>query len=132
MSQLFKDASLAWAETARRVRRGMAAAVLCLGLTGCAEAMQQAESMSRSEDSQRLAVGMTEAQVIELLGKPPKRERWGNTQFLLFETNYFSLDSSGRYTPVALVDGKVVSWDQAYYENTVRARKHWNTETQSR
>lgn len=88
--------------------------------------------MSRSEDSKRLTVGMTEAQVVELLGQPPKRERWGNTQFLLFETNYMSFSSSGRYTPVALVDGKVVSWDQAYYEKTVRARKHWNTETQSR
>ena len=132
MRQRFKHTGTAWAGTARCVHRGAVTVALCLALAGCAEAMQQVESMSRSEDSKRLAVGMTEAQVVALLGQPPKRERWGSTQFLMFETNYLSFNSSGRYTPVALVEGKVVSWDQAYYERIVRARQDWNTETQSK
>lgn len=114
-------------------RKGVIGLVLLgLSLQGCAQVSRQAKSFERTSNLKQLTVGMPRQKVEQLFGKPFNQEQWGTTTFLMYETNYLALRNSGRYTAIAIVDGKVAGWGKEYYTQLTKSRKNWDTLTQGR
>ena len=83
-----------------------------LSLPGCAGESNGATSV----DVSNVDVGMTQSQVLSILGQPQMREAYGPTEFLFYPT------SSGSNIPIAIVDGKVTSIGRAAYDIVVRSK----------
>jgi outer membrane protein assembly factor BamE (lipoprotein component of BamABCDE complex) len=83
-----------------------------LSLAGCAGESNGATSA----DVSNVDVGMTQGQVLSILGQPQMREAYGPTEFLFYPT------SSGSNIPIAIVDGKVTSIGRAAYDIVVRSK----------
>jgi outer membrane protein assembly factor BamE (lipoprotein component of BamABCDE complex) len=62
----------------------------------------------------KVQIGMSRDEVVALMGQPQKRETYGKTEFLIYQTN-----EPGNFTPIGIVDGKVVGWGRNYYDNAV-------------
>ena len=83
-----------------------------LQLAGCA-----AESSGATgSDVSNVEVGMTQTQVLSILGQPQMREAYGPTEFLFYTSSY------GTNVPIAIVDGKVTSIGRAAYDIVVRSK----------
>ena len=63
-----------------------------------------------------IEVGMTESQVLSILGQPRVRETYGGTSFLIYA------DAAGTNIPIAIVDGRVTSIGRAAYDIVVRSQ----------
>ena len=86
-----------------------------------------------------LSIGMTKAQVIEVMGPAGKTEGYatksgGFMEFLFYRSAvYWKQFESGpmgdkHWTPVCLIDGKVKGWGRNFYDDTIKIRKeliHW-------
>ena len=59
---------------------------------------------------------MSEAEVIEYLGEPQKREIRGDTKFLYYATPWQIAEKAKERTPIAIRDGKIVGLGSAYLE----------------
>ncbi|MGI9382706.1 MAG: hypothetical protein ACR2PO_06090 [Methyloligellaceae bacterium] len=103
--------------------------VLCVASStaGCGEVVRQVESMQQSSTAKTLTVGMSRDDLISLMGQPKKRENYGRTEFLIYETNYLAFTDSGRFTPIAVVNGKVIGWGHEYYGAVVKAQSTWDS-----
>jgi outer membrane protein assembly factor BamE (lipoprotein component of BamABCDE complex) len=88
-------------------------------LAGCANGGSKATRV----DVSNVAVGMTQNQVLSILGQPQKRESYGPTEFLFYTSNY------GADVPIAIVDGKVTSIGRAAYDIVVRSTAQADTTT---
>ena len=84
-----------------------------LQLAGCAA--------TNRPDVTSVEVGMTQNQVVSILGEPQMRETYGGTEFLFYE------NSAGTRIPVAFVAGRVTSIGRAAYEVVVRSKSQANT-----
>jgi hypothetical protein len=65
-------------------------------------------------------VGMTQTQVLSILGEPQRREPYGGTEFLIYP-----LSASGGaqdFMPIAIVDGRVTGIGRNIYDNVVRSK----------
>lgn len=90
---------------------------LSLALSGCVtNIMDKIESDKTSKNLMLLQVGMSQSQVIALMGMPYRREVYGNKEFLIYETDSYASNKL-RFTPVYLEDGKVVGWGSKYYDD---------------
>jgi outer membrane protein assembly factor BamE (lipoprotein component of BamABCDE complex) len=70
-----------------------------------------------------LQVGMSRQQMLSLMGNPYRREVYGDDEFLIYETNHWAgIDSSERFTPVHLKNGKVMGWGRNYYDDAIRSK----------
>jgi outer membrane protein assembly factor BamE (lipoprotein component of BamABCDE complex) len=83
-----------------------------LSLSGCVGENNGAASV----DVGNVDVGMTQNQVLSILGEPRKREAYGATEFLFYSS------SSGSNIPIAIVNGKVTSIGRAAYDIVVRSK----------
>jgi len=91
-------------------------------LPGCGIYSSVRASM-RNDDLMKLQVGMSRGDVIRVMGEPQKREMYGNEEYLLYKTaNEDFVGESVNYTPVAILDGRVVGWGRNYYDNAVRSK----------
>lgn len=107
---------------------GVAACLmLAVGLPGCSEASRQVESMKLKRAAEALRVGMSREELVALLGQPAKREDYGSTHFYMYETNHLSFSETGRFTPVAVVQGRVAGWGRDLYDATVEQQKRWGS-----
>ena len=79
-------------------------------LAGCAAANNGATNITNVE------VGMTQNQVIALLGQPQMKETYGGTEFLFYSND------AGVRIPIAMVDGRVTSIGRAAYDVVVRSK----------
>ena len=79
-------------------------------LAGCAAANSGATNVTNVE------VGMTQNQVLALLGQPKMREAYGGTEFLFYPND------AGVSVPLALVEGRVTSIGRAAYDVVVRSK----------
>jgi outer membrane protein assembly factor BamE (lipoprotein component of BamABCDE complex) len=87
-------------------------------LVGCASG---GGSEAARADVSNIAVGMTQNQVLSILGQPQKRETYGPTEFLFYRSNY------GADVPIAIVEGKVTSIGRAAYDIVVRSKSQADT-----
>jgi hypothetical protein len=79
-------------------------------IAGCAS-----EGAARADVSS-VDVGMTQSQVLSILGQPQTREAYGPTEFLFYPAG------GGGNIPIAIVDGKVTSIGRAAYDIVVQAK----------
>ena len=86
-------------------------------LAGCASG----GSETARADVSNAAVGMTQSQVVSILGEPRKRESYGPTEFLFYTSTY------GTEVRIAIVDGKVTSIGRAAYDIVVRSKAQPDT-----
>jgi hypothetical protein len=61
-----------------------------------------------------IQIGMTEAEVINHLGKPQREEIRGDTKFLFYATPWQVAEKAKERNPIAIRDGKVVGLGIAY------------------
>jgi len=61
-----------------------------------------------------IQIGMTEAEVINHLGKPQKEEIRGDTKFLFYATPWQAAEKAKERNPIAIRDGRVVGLGIAY------------------
>jgi outer membrane protein assembly factor BamE (lipoprotein component of BamABCDE complex) len=87
--------------------------VVLLQLAGCAA--------TGRPDVTSVDIGMTQGQVVSILGEPLTRETYGGTEFLFYENN------AGTRIPIAIVAGRVTSIGRAAYEVVVRSKSQANT-----
>jgi hypothetical protein len=66
-------------------------------------------------------VGMTQNEVISILGQPKMRETYGGTEFLFYPND------AGDNIPIAFVEGHVTSIGRAAYEIVVKSNARSNT-----
>ena len=57
----------------------------------------------------KLQVGMSRQQAIDIMGEPHSREAYASDEYLFYMT-----ENTGEMTPVAIVDGKVAGWGRNY------------------
>ena len=101
--------------------RGMICAVLLLA--GCGVVADQRASDARL-GLNSLELGMSRAQVVQIMGEPFKREAYNGVEFLFYRTERNPDGSWGgprSETPVAIVGGKLDGWGRNYYDRVVRA-----------
>ena len=66
----------------------------------------------------KLDVGMSKSEVIEIMGKPYRREAIENTEWLLYKTesrHAMMVDERAYLTPLFLQDGTLVGWGNTYW-----------------
>lgn len=95
---------------AARIMLGIA----LLQLAGCAATTNSANIFN-------VEVGMTQSQVLSMLGQPQKREAYGGTEFL------FYVNDAGGSIPIAIVEDRVTSIGRAAYDVVVRSKAQSNT-----
>ena len=61
-----------------------------------------------------IQIGMTEAEVINHLGKPQKEEIRGDTKFLFYAAPWQAAEKAKERNPIAIRDGRVVGLGIAY------------------
>jgi len=88
------------------------ALLACWAVAGCASQNGGPAVASISN----IEVGMTEGQVLSILGQPRVRESYGGTSFL------FYADTAGTSIPIAIVDGRVTSIGRGAYDIVVRSQ----------
>jgi hypothetical protein len=88
------------------------ALVASLAVAGCAGAKSGGATASISN----IEVGMTESQVLSIMGQPRKRETYGGTSFLIYG------DDAGPSVPIGIVGGRVTSIGRAAYDIVVRSQ----------
>lgn len=97
--------------------------MLCLagslvGLGGCAAV----QSGSHRAGLMKIQIGMSREELIALMGPPDKREAYGDTEFLMYLTDFAGTTEVESFTPVALIDSKIVGWGRNYYVQAVSPR----------
>jgi SmpA/OmlA family protein len=83
--------------------------------TGCAET----NSNSAGARLMDVEVGMTQNQVVSILGEPERRETYGGTEFLIYPA---SSSSPQNFMPIAVVGGRVTGIGRNVYDNVVRSK----------
>jgi hypothetical protein len=68
----------------------------------------------------RIHVGMSEAEVIDQLGKPQRQEVHGATKFFFYRTTWQLAEEAKWRNPIAFRDGKVVGFGKAFLEHPNR------------
>ena len=91
-------------------------ALLWFALSSLAGCAAESSGATRSDVS-NVEVGMTQSQVLSILGQPQMREAYGPTEFLFYTSSY------GTSVPIAIVEGKVTSVGRSAYEIVVRSKE---------
>lgn len=94
--------------------------VAALLITSCNTT--QIQSRRTNDKFMQLNVGMSREDVLSMLGKPYKREVYGDSEFLIYETNHLVPFEKERFTPILLNSGKVVGWGRNYYDDAIKSK----------
>ena len=90
-------------------------------LSGCGM-VYQARSRETNDKLMQLSVGMSRDEVLAILGKPYSREVYGDSEFLIYETNYRSNSERERFTPILIRSGKLVGFGRNYYDDAIKSK----------
>ena len=111
--------------------------IVAVVMVGCGTASIRGIVKNNNANMARLNVGMTKAQVLEVMGPVGKTEAYetktgGTLEFLMYRTKVAHADSDGwdeelatdkHWTPVCIIDGKVKGWGRNFYDDTIKIRK---------
>jgi hypothetical protein len=82
---------------------------VALSMGGCSGSATNAAKLLNVE------VGMTQKEVLAIMGQPPRTEIVGSTEFLIYPTD-------GNIIPIAIVDGRVTGIGRNLYDTVVRSK----------
>jgi len=85
-------------------------------MTGC-----QAAIYGTASQFNKLELGMTKPEVIEILGNPVSRSVDGDTaeEYLIYKKMKHAISAWARTYKVTLREGKVVKWGEQYNEQNI-------------
>ena len=95
--------------------------VALLSISGCGIS-RQLESRAANDKLMQLNVGMSRDEVLSVLGKPYKREVYGEDEFLIYETNFIAKAEKEQFTPILIKSGKVAGWGRNYYDDAIKSK----------
>ena len=81
-------------------------------LTGCY--LYSLQAPRNRDNLNKLEVGMTKEQILQIMGKPYRREAEGQDEWLLYVTEA-PLQRDSDLTPLLIEDGKLVGWGKNYW-----------------
>ena len=87
-------------------------------IAGCAEN----GSVTASAKVMNVEVGMSQNQVLAIMGPPQRREIHGGTEFLIYPAGGASEDAVANFVPIAIVDGRVTGIGRNLYDTVVHAK----------
>ncbi|MBW7988397.1 MAG: DUF3192 domain-containing protein [Planctomycetes bacterium] len=94
------------------MKKVVVVSMVAVFLTGCYAYSLQAP---RNRDNlNKLEVGMTKEQILQIMGKPYRREAEGQDEWLLYVTKA-PLYRDSDLTPLLIEDGKLVGWGKNYW-----------------
>jgi len=98
------------------------AAAVCLALLVVNQLIGCSDSSSKDVGTKLMdvEVGMTQTQVLSILGEPRQRETYGGTEFLIYPTS--ANGGAQDVMPIAIVDGRVTGIGRNIYDNVVRSK----------
>jgi hypothetical protein len=108
---------MAMAMPAQRITAALTVTVSLL-VCGCSEKPGD----KASAGLMNVEVGMSESQVLALMGQPQRRESQGGTEFLIYATDDRSTTALLNFIPIAMVDGRVTGIGRHVYDHVVRAK----------
>ncbi len=76
-----------------------------------------------------IRIGASRDEIVRSFGEPYKRERYGTTEFLFYQTVWQVADQAAKQNPIAVLDGTVIGLGRANYEKIVQAYKRGWGET---
>lgn len=91
---------------------------LIVTIAGCAEN----GSVTASAKVVNVEVGMTQKQVLDIMGPPQRREIHGGTEFLIYPAGGASEGAVANFVPIAIVDGRVTGIGRSLYDTVVHAK----------
>ena len=96
----------------KRLGSALAAALLALFVTGCVT-----EAARNVENSKRLRVGMTKAQVLEIMGKPVQEEFSTPDRWYYFVESVWTdgLTTEEECMPLIFEKGRLIGWGNRFY-----------------
>ncbi|MBR2345438.1 MAG: DUF3192 domain-containing protein [Lentisphaeria bacterium] len=89
-------------------------------LSGCAAINPYKKAEINVENSKRLRVGMTKAQVLEIMGEPEKDESFNRPDlwYYYFAPNWIDgLITEDECFPLIFKDGKLIGWGNRFYSS---------------
>jgi len=108
----------------------MASLILAGFLAGCAGSPIQTgwEAEKNRKAMLHLNIGMTKAEVQNIMGEPRKTEAYSrdgrNIEFWLYMTEgrdiYDRTLRDSNFTPLAFEDGKLIGWGRNFYDQTLK------------
>ena len=89
-----------------------------LFLVGCTEWDRNREHLNNID------TGMSKDQVLQIMGKPYRREAQGQTEWWLYRTEFKNYDSaeSDYITPLVFENNKLIGWGKNYW--TTKEQKY--------
>jgi hypothetical protein len=99
--------------SAHKMRRLLALLLVVTITAGC-EGFDVLSPQRTGALIRTIEIGMTEAEVVNHLGKPQKEETRGDTKFLFYATPWQVAEKAKERSPIAIRDGKVVGVGIAY------------------
>ena len=85
---------------------------------GCTAVNPMQRAKENIENSKRLRVGMTKAQVLEIMGEPVKNESFNRPDLWYYysDMNWFDgLVTEDECFPLVFKDGKLIGWGNSFY-----------------
>ena len=87
-------------------------------LAGCATVNPYQRAKENVENSKRLRVGMTKAEVLAVMGEPERRESFNQPDvwFYYFDINWLDgFITEDECFPLLFKDGKLLGWGNSFY-----------------
>jgi hypothetical protein len=79
---------------------------------------------------QQVEVGMTQSQVLSIMGQPQRRENHGGTEFLIYPADDANKTALINFFPIAIVDGRVTGIGRHVYDHFVRSKAQFDLNPQ--
>ena len=99
-----------------KMKKVVIASILGLFLCGCSADDWYGHGYTNRTNLNKIEIGMTKAEVREIMGKPYQREASSDSEWWLYQTTHSAyVPYEVRYTPIAFVDGKVIGWGRNYW-----------------
>ena len=97
---------------------GLCAGLCAAMLAGCAAVNPLQRAKENVENSKKLRVGMTKAEVLKIMGEPERNESFSQPDvwFYYFDINWLDgFITEDECFPLLFKDGKLLGWGNAFY-----------------
>jgi hypothetical protein len=90
--------------------------------TACKCCSENSSSSNAATLQLNVELGMSQSQVLAIMGEPQRRETHGGTEFLLYATEEGDKTALLHFIPIAIVDGRVTGLGRHVYDHVVQSK----------